>query len=173
MLNLKEKNHLDWYDLKDSEVLIMKMVDVVDENNTMQGGQLEYKVALAEKKWYREAVIIVVNNSERILLLKQISQKESNLWSVKGDIVEAGEGPIFAAIRVVNREFKIKVSNADLKLLKVIKDADTNSFKYYYLLKGDYKLSDFENDESIKARFMSFDDIMEKIEMANRWTPSR
>ena len=47
----------------------------------------------------------------------------------------------------------------------MIKDANTNSFKYYYLLKGDYKLSDFENDESIKARFMSFDDITEKIEL--------
>ena len=143
----------------------MKMIDVVDENNVMLNEQLEYKTALAENRWYREVAIIIMSNTERLLLLKETSPKESNLWTIKTNYVEAGEGPIFAAIRVVNKEFKIKVSNADLKLLKVIKDANTNSFKYYYLLKGDYKLSDFENDESIKARFMSFDDIMEKIEM--------
>ena len=38
---------------------------------------------------------------------------------------------------------------------------------YYYLLKGDYKLTNLElkKEDSAKLRFLSFDDIMEKIDL--------
>ena len=81
----------------------MKMIDVVDENNVMLNEQLEYKTALAENRWYREVAIIIMSNTERLLLLKETSPKESNLWTIKTNYGEAGEGPIFAAIRVAKK----------------------------------------------------------------------
>ena len=113
--------------------------------------------------WHREVAIIIMNNQERIMLMKN----DSDLWTTATGIVESGEGPIFSAVRVVNKIFTIKVSNSDLKLLTVIKSQEENdhSFKYYYLLKGDYKLSEIEvkNGNDTKIRSMSFDDIMEKF----------
>ena len=89
-----------------------------------------------------------------------MAQRSSNL-------VESGEGPIFSAVKVANKSFEMKVSNSDLKLLLVTKSQDEcdHNYKYYYLLKGDYKLSELESKigNGTKIRFMSFDDIMEKF----------
>ena len=110
----------------------MKTIDIVDENNVLTGEQAECKEALANNMWHREVAIILMNNQERILMMKN----DSDLWTTPTGVVESGEGPIFSAVRVASKKFEMKVSNSDLKLLLVTKSQDEcdHSYKYYYLL---------------------------------------
>ena len=140
----------------------MKTIDIVDENNVLTGEEAEFKEALANNMWHRDVAIILMNNQERIMMMKN----DSDLWTTPTGVVESGEGPIFTAVRVANKKFELKVENSDLKLLIVTKSKEESdhSFKYYYLLKGDYKLGEMEElIKDTKIRFMSFDDIMEKF----------
>lgn len=144
----------------------MSIIDIVDENNNMTGEKMDLKEVLKNNIWHREVAIIVMNTQERVLVQKENS---SDLWTVTTGVVESEEGPIFSAVRAINKKFVMKATNSDLKLLKVIKNQDdlNNHFTYYYLLKGDYKLNNIElkKEDSAKLRFLSFDDIMEKIDL--------
>ena len=144
----------------------MSIIDIVDENNNMTGEKMDLKEVLKNNIWHREVAIIVMNTQERVLVQKENS---SNLWTVTTGVVESEEGPIFSAVRAINKQFVMKATNSDLKLLKVIKNQDdtNNHFTYYYLLKGDYKLTNLKlkKEDSAKLRFLSFDDIMEKIDL--------
>ena len=121
----------------------MSIIDIVDENNNMTGEKMDLKEVLKNNIWHREVAIIVMNTQERVLVQKENS---SNLWTVTTGVVESEEGPIFSAVRAINKQFVMKATNSDLKLLKVIKNQDdiNNHFTYYYLLKGDYKLTNLE-----------------------------
>lgn len=111
------------------------------------------------------AFVIIWNENTKRVLMARRSRKVNNpkKWNFFGGGIEKGETPIQAAVRELEEEAGINISQSNLYRLDVYKDLKSNRKLYYYLLRVDKKVRTSLNFEHDKAEWFELDDIPDKL----------
>ena len=95
-----------------------EMIDVLDENGKKTGEVVTRKEVHKKGLWHRIIVVAIMDNNNRILMQQRSFKKDTNpgKWdiSVAGH-VSAGQTSLEAAIREVEEEVGIQLSNESLQ----------------------------------------------------------
>ena len=145
-------------------------LDIFDENNKPLNDKKERKVVHEKGYWHREISVFIINENKDILIQKRAKDKllAPDKWSLCAGHVDSGETIMEAAIREVKEEVGIKdIGPADFILFDIQKaekkhgDIINNHYKYCYILKTNYKESDFviQKEELSEVKYVSYDEL--------------
>ncbi len=147
----------------------MELLDIYDENNKATGQKLDRKEVHKLGLWHREAVVIVINKKNKILLQKR-SYKRHNYpgkWGLMAGHVKSGDTPKLTAVRELKEEIGLSVNSKDLRFLEIYikKDKTNKAFIYIYVLKTNKQIKDFtiQKEELTKLKFYSIDSLIRRI----------
>ena len=124
--------------------------------------------------WHRSAHIWIYNNKSEILL--QLRSADKIIFPGRWDIssaghIGAGEIPIESAIRELEEEIGLNVSDKDLQFYKISKQSSTyksytdNEFHYVYFLKYNDDISNLilQKEEVEDIRFYHIDFLKREL----------
>lgn len=108
---------------------------------------------------YIIVVLAIMVNSKGEYLFQKTSARKGGLWALSGGHVKAGQTSLEAIKEELKEELGIIVNCDEISLFKTYKYP--NAFKDVYLIKKDYKISDFilEKDELEEVAYLSKDCI--------------
>lgn len=151
----------------------MELLDVVDENNNLTGEKTDRKIIHEKGLWHREIVVHIINEKKEMLIQKRAATKKlcPNMWALCAGHVDTGETPIKSAIRELEEEIGLVVSEDELIYIGIQKTSKkrdgviNNHFNYIFLVKVDKKLEDFkiQYEELSELKYMSITQLIELI----------
>lgn len=155
-----------------------ELVDICDDKNTLLGIQKMKSEAHAMGLWHRAAHIWMYNSAGDILL--QLRAKNKPLYPDMWDISAAGhvsadEAPIVSAIREVEEEIGISVTEENLhftcikQLEETYEDINNKEFCYMYFFQynGDPSTLTLQQSEVAGIEFWSPERIVSELDKGN------
>ncbi len=139
--------------------------DVLDEQGNKTGQTKLRSAVHRDGDWHQAVNIWIVSPSQEILLQRRSATKDS--WPGRLDVscgghVVAGETPLEAAISELREELGLEVNPQELEFLGIHRsstrpalDFVNNSFNHVYILRRNFKLSDFILQDSEVAEVIS------------------
>jgi ADP-ribose pyrophosphatase YjhB (NUDIX family) len=106
--------------------------------------------------------LIVLNEHGQILVVKEKSRKK--LWMLPGGEIERGESPRHAAQSETEEESGIISDEATYKLIGIFVQKPKGLLTLYETSRFSGEISTEYSDDTSEARFMSFEEIIEKPE---------
>jgi ADP-ribose pyrophosphatase YjhB (NUDIX family) len=107
------------------------------------------------------ANLVVLDEEERILVVREKTREEK--WMLPGGRVDRGEAPLHAAQSETEEETGIITDEADFRLFAILVQRPKGVVFLYETTRytGDIEVEE-DNPESAEARFMSFEEIVER-----------
>ena len=144
-----------------------ELIDVIDQNNNSLGIAKSKDEIHRDGDWHACILVIAVNSKDEILLQQRAFSKTSNpgKWDVAvAGHVMAGETHLDAAMREIEEELGLKVSENDLEymypwpveLLEHNGKYINNQINHYYWLKVADSIEDFNMDPNEVAALEFF-----------------
>ncbi|MDD2376467.1 MAG: NUDIX domain-containing protein [Clostridia bacterium] len=142
----------------------MEYIDIVDENNIATGEVEEKKQVHTNGKYHRTVHVWIINDKKELLLQKRSATKENhpNYWDIScAGHISTGETAINGAIRELQEELGIKVSEEKfeyLETLKSIKNTKNREFAYVYLIEINIDINKyiFEDNEVSEVKYVYY-----------------
>ncbi len=153
-----------------------ELIDVLDENGIKTGRVLPRSEIHKKGLWHKIVVIAIINSNNEILMQQRSYKKirESGMWdiSVAGH-VSAGENTLDAAVREIEEEIGIKVTNKELEYIFSYNENQIVSIDYidkqihecFILKKDNLKVENINIQESEveQIKFVSIDELRNMI----------
>ncbi len=151
-----------------------ELIDIVDENNDSLNLQKMKSDVHKKDLWHRTAHIWIYNSKGEILL--QLRAKDKKLYPGKWDIsasghISANEEPIISALRELEEELGVSVTEDDLEFIQIRKKESNvgkivNEFYYVYFLKfnGEVNSLKLQKEEVEAIQFLSISTVEEDLE---------
>lgn len=139
--------------------------DILDEQGNKTGQTKLRSAVHRDGDWHQAVNIWIVSPSQEILLQRRSATKDS--WPGRLDVscgghVVAGETPLEAAFSELREELGLEVNPQELKFLGIQRsstrpalDFINNSFNHVYILRRNFKLSDFILQDSEVSEVIS------------------
>ena len=160
-----------------------ELIDIYDSKNRPLNKKKMKSEAHRKGLWHRVAHVWIYNSNKEIMLQLRAKNKEvyPNLWdiSVAGHIA-AGERESVSAMREVEEEIGLKISENELQLLSIKNVQFTtnttinNEIIYLYLLKydGNIKQLKIQEDELQEIKFFKLTELEKQLnETPEKFTP--
>ena len=148
----------------------MELIKIVDEQGNFTGTIMDKEKAHNLNLFYWAVGIFVINNKKQVLLQKRGANKKikPNMWAMCAGHVKVDEQFEIAAVRELNEEIGLKVSQNDLHLLESmeIQKTDKNSHltRFYYVISNkDEDEFTIQEEELSEVKWFNIDDVIEMI----------
>lgn len=148
----------------------MELIKIVDEQGNFTGTIMDKEKAHNLNLFYWVVGIFVINNKKQVLLQKRGANKKikPNMWAMCAGHVKVDEQFEIAAVRELNEEIGLKVSQNDLHLLESmeVQKTDKNSHltRFYYVISNrnedEFKI---QEEELSEVKWFNIDDVIEMI----------
>lgn len=153
--------------------------DVLDEQGNKTGQTKLRSAVHRDGDWHQAVNIWIVSPNQEILLQRRSATKDS--WPGRLDVscgghVVAGETPLEAAISELREELGIEVNPQELEFLGIQRSSTrpapnfiNNSFNHVYILRRNFKLSDFtlQDSEVAEVTSLSPNQLRQMVENAD------
>ena len=148
----------------------MELIKIVDEQGNFTGTIMDKEKAHNLNLFYWAVGIFVINNKKQVLLQKRGANKKikPNMWAMCAGHVKVDEQFEIAAVRELNEEIGLKVSQNDLHLLESmeVQKTDKNSHltRFYYVISNRNE-DEFtiQEEELSEVKWFNIDDVIEMI----------
>lgn len=150
----------------------MEYIDIFNENNEPLGQVKEKNTAHEDGDFHRTAHVWIINKNKELLIQKRSSTKKNhpNYWDISGaGHIKAGESVIQGAIRELEEELGIKVTEQDFKFIAIVKSTKNPKnceFAYVYLVESNNQIKDyiFEDKEVSEVKYVYFEELEKMVE---------
>jgi len=152
----------------------MELIDVYNENNKATGEKVERDEVHKNGLWHREAVVIVVNEKNQILLQKRSYKRRSypGKWGLMAGHVISGDTPKATAVRELKEEIGFVTQSKNLRFLEIyIRNAAVNkAFIYIYVVRTNMKIKDFiiQKEELTDLKFVNINTLIRRIKKGDK-----
>lgn len=157
-----------------------ELLDLYSETNEPLGVNKLRSEIHRDGDWHRTVHIYVMNDKGEHLVHLRSPQKDGspNCWDLRfGGHLASGQTYEEAAVRELEEEIGLQAKISDFIPGTIYSHDDVwnreHSQVYYYIYNGDVSNLSFNDNEVVKAEWMSYDDIMASMEVKERRWVSR